>query len=101
MHPSARFARDFRTSTGAPIAYEPDNWQSEMHERFCFWNFADWSQAVEKAGFRVHPDSRAITSPWIVENRYRGKITLFADGPEDLQLLDYPPTNMLLIAEKR
>ena len=29
-----------------------DNWQSEMHERFCFWSFAEWRRAVLEAGFR-------------------------------------------------
>src|SRR5262245_46636940 len=89
-----RFARDFRHDEGYNLAYELetaggetyavlrlrdaceflskkdylDNWRSEMHETFCFWNFADWCAAVAKAGLVVAPGSRAFTNPWIVQN---------------------------------
>ena len=77
-----------------------DNWQSEMHERFCFWSFAQWQQAVLDAGFRMAPASRAYVNPWIVENRYRGKAELFQRTPVGLQPLDYPVTNMVLAADR-
>lgn len=78
-----------------------DNWQSEMHETFCFWDFAQWRQAVEQVGFAVHPASHAYTNPWIVENRYRGKVDLFRKIGTTLEPMAYPVTNMVLIAEKR
>ena len=77
-----------------------DNWQSEMHETFCYWSFADWRPAVERQGFAVHPSSRAFTNPWIVENRYRGRVELFRQTGGDLTSLPYPVTNMVLTAEK-
>jgi SAM-dependent methyltransferase len=77
-----------------------DNWHSEMHETFCFWSFGEWKQAVEDAGFRVHPVSRAFTNPWLVENRYRGRVDLFVRSGDGLEPLGYPVTNMLLVAEK-
>ena len=121
-----RFAADFRREEGYHLEFEPrshngrlfvelqlgdacefmskkdyiDNWQSEMHETFCFWSFVDWQQAVEHQGFRVLAGSRPITNPWIVENRYRGQVQLYQPLSDDLTPLDYPPTNLLLVAEK-
>lgn len=84
-----------------------DNWDSEMCEEFAFWDFEQWKQALRDAGFHVVQDedrpeasSRVYTSEWIVENRYRGKVSLFADHSVRTPL-PYPPTNVVLIAEKR
>jgi hypothetical protein len=77
-----------------------DNWQSEMHETFCFWGLAEWKRAVEAAGFRVHPDSHAFANPWIVRNRYEGKAELFRKVGDTLERLPYPVTTMVLVAEK-
>ncbi len=121
-----RFARDFRREEAFQLPYQHrmragdqfvvvrlgdaceflskkdyvDNWQSEMHETFCYWSFADWRTAVEQAGFQVHPASRAYANPWLIENRYRGKADLFDERGDELIPRDYPVTNMLLVAEK-
>lgn len=114
-----RFARDFRRGEGYRLRWKPegesvllslrdaceflskkdytDNWDSELHETFCFWGFSQWKAAVEEAGFRVHPASAAYTNPWLVENRYAGRARLMTlEGAP----LPWPPTNMLLAAEK-
>ena len=78
-----------------------DNWQSEMHETFCFWDFSEWRQALEHAGFAVHPASHAFTNPWIVESRFPGKVELFRKAGGTLEPMAFPVTNMVLIAEKR
>jgi hypothetical protein len=118
-----RFARDFRHAEGYRLEYTLertsegafavlplrdaceflskkdylDNWRSEMHEAFCYWGFGDWRVAVERAGFRVMPASHAFTNPWIVANRYEGKVRLLRGG----EAMPWPVTNMLLVAEKR
>jgi hypothetical protein len=74
-----------------------DNWSSEMHETFCFWDFPDWLSAVQRAGFRVLDASTDYRNPWIIENRYRNKVELY---DEALQPLEYPVTNMILVAVK-
>ena len=66
-----------------------DNWLSEMHERFCFWSFSEWKTALEEAGFAVDSRSSVFTNPWIMENRFMGKASLYS---EDLAPLSYPPT---------
>lgn len=83
-----------------------DNWRSEMNEEFCFWSHAHWRTVLGEIGFRVLDagtssscGSRAYTNPWIVAHRYRGHARLVA--PDDLaRELPYPPTNMVLVAEK-
>jgi len=74
-----------------------DNWESEMHETFCFWSFEDWKRAVSAAGFRVHSASRAFVNPWIVAHRYAGKAALRRMSGEPME---FAPTNMVLAAEK-
>lgn len=121
-----RFARDFRRDEGGQIRFEieeitgepyvrlrledaceflskkdyTDNWQSEMHERFCFWSFAEWKSAVERSGFRVHPSSYELLNPWIVANRYEGKVRLLRGEGDRLTPLPWPASNMVLVAEK-
>jgi O-glycosyl hydrolase len=77
-----------------------DNWQSEMHETFCFWDFDEWKQQLQVAGFRIHPDSKVFTNPWIVENRWKDKATLFTHNGKQLVPEAYPVTTMFLIGIK-
>jgi hypothetical protein len=77
-----------------------DNWQREMHETFCYWTFADWCDAVRSHGFSVEPGSHAFVNPWIVQNRYAGKVELLREVDGKLQPLPWPVTNMVLVAEK-
>jgi SAM-dependent methyltransferase len=83
-----------------------DNWKSEMNEEFCFWSFAGWKSALTATGFtllenEVHgkPLSHGYSNPWIVEHRFKGKVRIASvDQPE--RDLPFPPTNMVLVAEK-
>ena len=122
-----RFARDFRRGEDYDFAYRwvehegeeyvelsqeqamefiskkdyHSNWKSEMHEKFCFWNFADWKRELEAAGFVIDANSSVYTNNWLVENRYLGKADLY-ELKEGLPVrLPYPVTHMLMVAEKR
>lgn len=77
-----------------------DNWQSEMHEKFCYWSFPEWRRAIEKAGFVPHPASHAYANPWIADNRLRGKVEFFRKIGSQLEPMPYPVSNMVLIADK-
>jgi trans-aconitate methyltransferase len=118
-----RFAQDFRHDEGYRLPYTTealggetyvrltlrdaaeflskkdyvDNWRSEMHETFCFWDLGEWKRALQRAGFVVHAGSRTFANPWIVKNRYEGKVKLLR---RDMTPLDYPATTVLLVAEK-
>ncbi len=86
-----------------------DNWASEMHEIFAFWSFSDWKEAVRDAGFHVieNPNepgtgSRVYTNPWIVANRWQDQVKLFVAGDDGrLRPQLWPPTNIVIVAEKR
>lgn len=133
-----RFAKDFRKSELDQIWFEEcdrlsdsmvrikmwdacefmskkeytDNWDSEMHERFCFWSFDDWKRFLESKWFQIDMRSRSFQNSWIVENRrkldknplrlYKGHeaIKLYKDDDEGLDRIDYPVTNMIMIAKK-
>ena len=121
-----RFALDFRRKEGYQLPYEEveqegkayvrlslrdaaefmltkdytDNWQSEMHETFCFWSLSDWKKALQEAGFKVDPRSYVWTNPWIIQNRWQGKVALFSSQGQKLTPLPFPPTNVMLLASK-
>jgi hypothetical protein len=78
-----------------------DNWESEMHETFCFWDFNEWKNNLEAAGFIVSPESRAYTNTWIVENRLKGKVELFIHDNGQLTRFEYPVSHMILLGEKK
>ncbi len=115
-----RFAKDFRAKEGYQLKYEitkdhiklslkdacefmsrkdyVDNWESEMHETFCFWDFDDWRTHLTQAGFAIAEGSHAYTNQWIVNNRLKGKVELFN---LDYSPIEYPVTNMIMVAEKK
>jgi SAM-dependent methyltransferase len=77
-----------------------DNWQSEMHEEFGFWNFSDWKKEMNKIGFEIVAGSHPFRSEYIVEKMYRGKVSIYKKKGKDLVIVNYPPTNIILAAEK-
>ena len=115
-----RFAKDFRAKEGYQLKYSVDsdyiklslkdacefmsrkdyidNWESEMHETFCFWDFNDWKDHLTEVGFSIAEGSHTYTNQWIVDNRLKGKVELFE---EEGARLDYPVTNMIMIAQKK
>ncbi len=78
-----------------------DNWESEMHETFCFWNFEEWQQQLEIRGFKIHAESKAYTNDWIVNERLKGKVQLWEYKDGILEELPYPVTTMILIGVKQ
>ncbi len=121
-----RFAKDFRKKEGYKLVYEvksvngenyiqlackdacgfmsrkdyTDNWESEMHETFCFWDFNEWREHLEAAGFRVRAESHAYVNRWIVENRLVGKVSMFRRGEVGIEPMEYPVNGMIMVAER-
>ncbi|XDD46845.1 transferase [Leptospira sp. WS39.C2] len=83
-----------------------DNWESEMHESFCFWSLDDWKQYLESIGFKISNFSMDYRNEWLIKNRYEGKIKLFISNKSnptkfsDFIPYDFPVTHMLMLAEK-
>jgi hypothetical protein len=120
-----RFVQDFRKQEGYKLKFESvetngskyfklelkdacefmsrkdyvDNWQSEMHETFCFWDFEEWTTHLKEVGFTISEKSHAYTNEWIVKNRLEGKVELFNNSNAH-EKIAFPVTNMLLMAVK-
>jgi len=77
-----------------------DNWQSEMHEEFGFWSFNDWKKELKKIGFEIIVGSHPFKSEYIIQKMYKEKVTMYKEKGKDFVVLDYPPTNMILVGEK-
>jgi SAM-dependent methyltransferase len=122
-----RFAQDFRREEGEHISYTTktsnnveyvmlkygdlceflakkdytDSWLSEMHERFCFWNYSEWKNELTNVGFEVLEDSEPIENSWLIENRFTPAAQVFTLDPlGSLVPMPPPETNVLLIARK-
>jgi SAM-dependent methyltransferase len=77
------------------------SWLSEMHERFCFWEYSDWIEAVEAVGFEVMEGSEAKQNPWLIEHRFAPSVTVYGKSETgELTEVEQPVTNLLLVARK-
>ena len=77
-----------------------DNWQSEMHEEFGFWNFSDWKKEFKEIGFEIVAGSHPFKSEYIIEKMYTGKVIIYKQKGKDLAIVNYPSTNIILAGEK-
>lgn len=77
-----------------------DNWESEMHEEFGFYSFKEWCSKLEQNGFHIVSGSKAFKNPYIIENKYKSRVTLHSLKKNKLKKISYPPTNMILVGEK-
>lgn len=77
------------------------SWFSEMHERFCFWDYSDWIRALRQVGFEIKPTSRPMTNQWLIEQRFQPAAAVWTKNQAGtLQPADVPATNMLIFAVK-
>ncbi len=78
-----------------------DNWNSEMNEEFGFWDFTRWQRELSNVGFKVlQEESRVYQNEWIVENRWKPCVEIYAMTNKSLTLHEYPLTTMVLVGEK-
>jgi len=77
-----------------------DSWHSEMHERFCFWEYADWVQALTEVGFEIGEGSETKQNSWLIENRFAPAAVVYEKTNNTLVEIMQPVTNVLLIARK-
>ncbi len=73
-----------------------DDWTAELLEEYTYLTKAGFEAEFRARGLRV-VCSTFLWNPWIVHNRYEGKVRLFrADG----RPLGFPPTNYLIVGER-
>ena len=84
-----------------------DNWKSELNEEFAFWSFTEWKKVLNEIGFSVlenpnnkNTGSHTYTNSWIVNNCWKGKVSFFRQTSSGLEPMEFPVTNMVLVAEK-
>lgn len=122
-----RFAKDFRSAEGDGMTYKTElvdgseyfvlknadlcdflakkdyteNWHSELHERFCYWEYSDWEEALKNVGFEIEPSSHRITNDWLIENRFGPAAQVYTQNNQGkLVELEPPVTNLILVARK-
>lgn len=76
------------------------SWMSEMHERFCFWEFEDWKTALLDVGFEIAQGTEAKRNDWLIENRFAPAAKVFRYDDDVLKPVEAPITNVLLVAKK-
>jgi len=72
------------------------DWEAEAKEEYCYFTQAEFEACLATLGLRVLA-STPISNPWIVRNRFEGRIAL-----ADLEgrRLPWPATNTLVVGEK-
>ena len=120
-----RFAREFRSLSSTPgFSYEErdaprpgwrrflvphriavefvlrkdyrQDWEAEVKEEYTYFTQPEFEALFARIGLRLLA-STPIWNPWIVANRWLGKVELRDTGGE---LLELPPTNYLIAAER-
>ncbi|WP_437676050.1 methyltransferase domain-containing protein [Sorangium sp. So ce131] len=72
------------------------DWEAEVKEEYTYFSQAEFEALFARLGLRVL-SSTPLRNPWIVRNRFAGRIELRdAAGAR----LPYPPTNYLIVGEK-
>jgi len=121
-----RFVKDFRSKEGdvMAVSYETfedkeyallrhadlcdflakkdyvQSWYSEMHERFCFWEYSDWVEALTEVGFEIAEGSETKQNSWLIENRFSPVAKIYTKEEGRLVEVEQPVTNVLLVARK-
>lgn len=76
------------------------NWHIEVSEQFGYFTRAEYIALLRRIGFQI-VHIRAYQNPWIIKNRWQGKIALYKkDARGVLRPQAFPATNIVIIAEK-
>lgn len=72
------------------------DWATEVLEEYTYFTQREFETICARLGLRLLA-SAPIRNPWIVRNRFEGKVEL---RDPDGRSLDFPPTNYLVVGEK-
>ena len=73
-----------------------DSWELEAQEEYCYATQAEFEATCARLGLRVLA-STPLRNPWIVANRFQGKVQLWSLSGE---ALDFPATNVVVVGQK-
>lgn len=92
--------------TDLPSAYEflskkdfRRNWHIEVGEQFGYFTQPEYIALLRRIGFRIIR-VRAYRNPWIIKNRWQGKVVLYRQQNGSLRTQPFPATNIVIVAEK-
>lgn len=73
-----------------------DDWETEVLEEYTYFTQAEFEESFRRQRLRILA-STPLRNPWIVTNRFEGRFRLRSlEGA----LLEFPPTNYLIVGEK-
>ena len=72
------------------------DWDTEVQEEYTYFTQEQFEAEYARLGLRVLA-STPIWNPWIVTNRYRGRLSLWSEGGEPIE---FPPTNYVIVGER-
>ena len=75
------------------------NWHLEIHEQFGYLTLPKYKKMLQNIGFKVI-FARSYRNPWIIRNRWQGKVKIYKKTKKGLSPLPYPDTNVVIAAEK-
>jgi SAM-dependent methyltransferase len=76
-----------------------ENWAIEVNEEFGVFTLDEWQRELEALSFRIL-EARGYVNPWILENRYQGRVWLHADGGDRPgEVLPFPDTTAVIVGE--
>ncbi len=73
------------------------NWHIEVHEEFGTFSALEWPSVLAEAGLKPLA-VQARHNPWILQNRYDGKVRLTSINGEHIP---WPATNVVVVGEKQ
>jgi len=74
-----------------------ENWNVELQEEYGYFTQKEFEDIFASLGLRIIV-SNPIFNPWIIENRYKNRFTIYNIDMVDI---GFPPTNYLIAAEKK
>ena len=79
--------------------YKEENLPVELSEQFGIWTLREYQKILLEVGFVIkHAETYVL--PWLLENRYTKDFEVYHLVNGVLSHAPYPPSTMLLVAEK-
>jgi SAM-dependent methyltransferase len=76
-----------------------ENWSIEVNEEFGVFTLDEWTRELKLLGYR-NVEARSYVNPWILENRYLGRVWLHADAGDHPGVeVPFPDSTAIIVGE--
>lgn len=79
--------------------YEEINWKAELKEQFGIWTLREYQHILIETGFFI-VYSETYVLPYLLETHYSKDFEVYKMEIGQLEKISYPPSTMILVAEK-